>query len=97
MSAAYAQRISVSGTVLDAGNNEPLIGVAVMEKGTTNGTITDMDGKFMLQADADATLELSYMGYVTQEIPAASAKDIVISMAEESQALDELVVIGYGV
>ena len=56
-----------------------------------------MDGKFMLQADADATLELSYMGYVTQEIPAASAKDIVISMAEESQALDELVVIGYGV
>lgn len=66
--AMLAQSVAVTGTVIDADNNEPLIGVSVLEVGTTNGTVTDLDGNFTLTVGSAATLQLSYVGYNTQEI-----------------------------
>ena len=68
--AIYAQSISVQGTVIDADNNEPLIGVSVLEVGTTNGVVTDLDGNFTLSVKSGAKLQLSYVGYTTQELAA---------------------------
>lgn len=64
-------KITTQGTVVDA-QGEPLIGVSILEVGTTNGTITDIDGKFTLQVTSGATLELSYIGYKTQQLKAVS-------------------------
>lgn len=91
----YAQSHSVSGTVKD-GSGEPLIGVSVQIKGnTTQGTITDLNGKFSINAQANATLVLSYIGYDTQLIPATKAfLDVV--MQGNSKNLDDVVVVGYG-
>ena len=91
----YAQSRSVSGTVKDK-NGEPLIGVSIQIKGnTTQGTITDLNGKFSINTQADATLILSYVGYNIQLIPATQAfLDVV--MQENSENLNEVVVIGYG-
>jgi len=91
----YAQSRSVSGTVKDK-NGEPLIGVSIQIKGkTTQGTITDLNGKFSINAQADATLILSYVGYDKQLIPANKAFLDVI-MQENSKNLDDVVVVGYG-
>ena len=65
-------------------------------KGTTNGAITDLDGKFSLQAPPNATLVVSFIGYTTQEIELKGKNHIVVTLSEDSQALDEVVVIGYG-
>ena len=68
---AFAQGSrSISGTVLDASTNEPMIGVSVIEKGTSNGTVTDIDGKFVLSVRQNATVSFSYVGYVTRELAA---------------------------
>lgn len=94
----YGQNtISVTGNVLDSKTGEALIGVSVLEKGTTNGTITDVDGKFSLQTKSEAVLEISYMGYITVEIKANENKNPIIRLEEKAEFLDELVVIGYGV
>ena len=89
----FAQQITVNGTVQDT-QGEPVIGANVVVKGTTNGTITDLDGNFRLTVDADVTLVISYIGYVTQELPAQPVMNI--TLAEDSELLDEVVVIGYG-
>lgn len=95
---AFSQgTISVSGTVLDGNSREPLIGVSVLVKGTTNGTITDFDGNFQLQAASDAILVFSYTGYEPQEININNRQHLTVLMQEKNEVLDELIVIGYGV
>lgn len=90
------QAISVTGTVVDQ-NGEPLMGVNVIEKGTTNGTMTDMDGRFTLSVPGNATLQISYIGYTTEEIVVNNQTKLNVTLKEDSQNLDELVVVGYGV
>ena len=91
---AYAQ-VPVNGTVIDAANGEPIIGASVLEIGTTNGTITDFDGNFSLTVQPGAKLAISYMGYKTQELEATS--HMSVKLGEDSELLDEVVVVGYGV
>ncbi|MBQ9339828.1 MAG: TonB-dependent receptor [Paludibacteraceae bacterium] len=93
--AAFSQ--TVTGVVTDAANGEPVIGASVLVMGTTTGTITDFDGNFSINAASDAVLQISYMGYKTQEIPVAGQKVIRVQMAEDAELLDEVVVVGYGV
>lgn len=90
---AFAQN-TVTGTVTD-NTGMPLIGVSVIEKGTTNGNVTDIDGKYRIHVEKGKTLVFSYIGYVTQEVEVQS-NTINIMMAEDNQLLDEVVVIGYG-
>ena len=92
--AAYAQT-TVQGTVIDAANGEPIIGASILEIGTTNGTITDFDGNFTLNVQPGAKLQFSYMGYKTQEL--AAQPKMAVKMGEDSELLDEVVVVGYGV
>ncbi len=87
---------TVSGTVVSATDDEPLIGVTVFVKGTSNGTVTDIDGHFVIQANQGQTLVFSYVGFVTQEV-IISGNLINVSLAEDTEVLEELVVIGYGV
>ena len=75
----------------------PVIGANVMVKGTTNGTITDMDGKFSLEVEDGAVLQVSYIGFANQEIKVGNQTSLSIAMKEDAEALDELVVVGYGV
>ena len=91
--AAVAQ--TASGTVLDAANGEPIIGASILEIGTTNGTITDFDGNFTLNVQPGAKLSISYMGYKTQEL--AAAPNMAVKLGEDTEVLDEVVVVGYGV
>ena len=85
----------ITGTVIDA-TGMPIIGANVMVKGTTNGTITDIDGKFTLEVAKDAILQVSYIGYMNQEISVGNKSVLSISLQEDTQKLDEVVVIGYG-
>ena len=91
----FAQKITVHGYV-DDDLGEPLIGATVMEKGTTNGTATDIDGNFTLNVMPDATLVVSYVGYDPMEVPVDGRTDIKITMQQNAQMLAETVVIGYG-
>lgn len=91
----FAQDITVKGTVID-NTGEPVIGANVTEKGTTNGMITDLDGHFSLSVKKNATLIISYIGYITQEIPVRGNADMKVTLNEDSKALEEVVVIGYG-
>ena len=91
---AFAQN-SVNGTVTDAANGEPIIGASILEIGTTNGTITDFDGNFELKVQPGAKLAISYMGYKTQELVAAPNMNVLLG--EDSELLEEVVVVGYGV
>lgn len=95
--AIYAQKNTVSGNVSDNATNEPLIGVSIMEKGTTNGVATDFDGNFVIQVSPNATLVFSYVGYEPQEVKVANRKNLTVTMTSTSTDLEELVVIGYGV
>lgn len=85
----------ISGVVLD-NLNEPIIGANVVIKGTTTGTITDVDGKFDIEAQKGTKLEISYIGYETSEFTVNDHNNLVITLAEDSQTLDEVVVVGYG-
>lgn len=89
------QKNMVTGVVLDP-HGMPVIGANILVKGTTNGTITDMDGKFSLDVDKDAILVVSYIGFASQEIKVGNQTKLSISLKEDSEALDELVVVGYG-
>lgn len=91
---AYAQQISVKGTVKDQ-TGEPVIGANVLVKGTTNGVITDVDGKFMLSANKNDVLVVSFIGYASQEVP-VTGKDLAVVLKEDTELLDEVVVLGYG-
>lgn len=94
---SFAQSVEVTGVVTDT-NNEPLIGATVMVKGTTTGTITDFDGKFVLFVqDANAVLEFSYIGFQSKEIPLNGRKSVMVKLSEEQTVLEEVVVVGYGV
>ena len=90
---AFAQQITVNGVVQDT-QGEPIIGANILVKGTSNGTITDLDGNFQLTADADAILVFSFIGYQTQELPAQPVMNV--TLRDDSKQLDEVVVIGYG-
>ena len=92
---APQQSQTIKGKVVDA-KGEPIIGANIIEKGTTNGTTTDADGNFTLSARAGSSLQISYIGYVTQEFKANPNKKIEIVLHEDSEALDEVVVVGYG-
>ena len=89
-----AQKQNFSGTVVDA-TGEPVIGASVVQKGTSNGTITDMDGRYTISADAGSRLVISFVGYNSQEVRAEQGQRIVLS--EDTQMLEDVVVIGYGV
>ena len=86
-----AQQLTSTGRVVDA-MNDPLIGVSVIEKGTSNGAITDMDGNFTLRVPSGAVLQFSYVGYMTQDVKAAST--MRVTMQEDNEVLDAVVVIG---
>ena len=89
---AWAQDIIVSGTVKDA-TGEPVIGVSVIQKGTSNGAVTDVDGHFSFKAPQGSPLVFSYIGYATQELKAGS--DMVVELKENTKELNEVVVTGY--
>lgn len=93
---ATAQQNAISGIVKDAATGEALIGVTVLVKGTTMGALTDIDGKFTLPVNSPATLQLSFVGYTTQEVAAKPGTQITIAMALELTAISEVVVVGYG-
>lgn len=86
----------ITGIVLD-NEDTPIIGANVVEKGTTNGTITDINGKFTLEVHRNATLQISYIGYNSLFIPVNNTSSFTINLKEDTQALDEVVVVGYGV
>ena len=90
---AFAQSITVNGVVKD-NLGEPVIGASVLIKGTTTGTITDFDGNFTLQANQGDIIAISFIGYKTQELPAAANMNVILS--DDAELLDEVVVIGYG-
>ena len=88
-------RKQVTGVVKDD-LGTPVIGANVIEKGTTNGTITDVDGRFTLEVAAGASLEVSYIGYMTQTVEVGNQSELTIGLREDTQRLDEVVVVGYG-
>lgn len=88
-------KIQVSGNIVDE-KGEPVIGASVIEEGTSNGTVADLDGKFSLTVSPDATLQISYLGYNTQRISVKGQIHFSIIMKEDSKSLDEVVVVGYG-
>ena len=91
--ASIQQSKTIKGRVIDA-NGEPVIGASILEKGTTNGTITDMDGNFQLKVNDGAVLIVSYIGYAEQELTAQA--NMTITLTEDTELLDEVVVLGYG-
>lgn len=95
VSVAFVKAEEIKGKVVDVGN-EPLIGVSIVVKNTPRGTITDLDGNFTLNVDAATTLVFTYMGYQTEEVVVGAQKFISLTMKEDAQQLDEVVVVGYG-
>lgn len=93
--APSAQPKKVTGKVVDA-NGEPVIGATIKEQGTANGTITDFDGNFTLDVADNAMLEVSYIGYKSQELKAVAGKTLSVTLREDTEVLDEVVVVGYG-
>jgi TonB-linked SusC/RagA family outer membrane protein len=86
---------AITGTVLDL-NGESIIGANIVEQGTTNGTVTDLDGRFTLNVPANAILEISYIGYKDKFIPVDNSETLTIKLLEDTQVLDEVVIVGYG-
>lgn len=93
---AQQQAKTVTGTVTDV-SGEPIIGANIRIKGTTTGTITDIDGNFSIEAEPQSVIEVSYIGYLTQETVINNQKSIRFLLKEDRKTLDEVVVIGYGV
>lgn len=91
---AHAQSV-VTGSVKD-GSGEPIIGATIMEKGTSNGGVTDLDGSFSIKVGDHATLVVSYVGYERQEVPVAGKSTVNIVLTESDRTIDEVVVVGYG-
>lgn len=92
--ATFAQQVTFSGTVVDT-SGEPVIGASVVQKGTSNGVQTNIDGLFTVKAEAGATLVISYVGFATQEVKAAQNMRVVLK--EDENLINEVVVVGYGV
>lgn len=89
------QKRAIIGTVFDA-FGEPVIGANIVEKETTNGTVTDIDGKFSLLVEENAILQISFIGYHSKEIPAANESSVSVILEEDTQSLDEVVIVGFG-
>ena len=87
---------TITGTIVDS-KGEPIIGANIIEKGTSNGTVTDFDGKFSLNVRDNAILRISYIGYLEQEIVSEGKSTVNVTLIEDTRALEELVVVGYGV
>ncbi|WP_245576536.1 SusC/RagA family TonB-linked outer membrane protein [Flexithrix dorotheae] len=87
---------TISGKITSAEDNEPLPGVSIIVKGTTNGTVTDVDGSYTIKADDTAVLQYSYIGFTTQEIQVGNQSVIDVALKPDSEQLEEVVVIGYG-
>ncbi|MCH5237470.1 MAG: TonB-dependent receptor [Muribaculaceae bacterium] len=94
--AQQAQTMTVKGTVLDH-EDEPVIGASVMLKGTSTGTATDIDGNFVINAPANGTLIVRYVGYVAKEVAINGQKELEIKLQQDNTSLDEVIVVGYGV
>lgn len=94
---AQTEQKNIKGVVTDAGSGEPLPGVAVIVKGTTNGTATTIDGTFSLSVNEDDVLVVSFIGFTAQEIPVAGKSNFNIALKADIVGLDEVVVVGYGV
>ena len=95
---AQAQNIMVRGTVISGSDNEPLPGVNIILQGNSAvGTITNIDGEFSLSVPADATLSISYIGYKSQDVAVKGQRDLKITLYEDAEALEEVIVVGYGV
>lgn len=95
-----AQSFSVKGTVVSAEDNEPMIGVTIMQEGTSNGVVTDIDGNYTIEIKgaSKATLAYSYVGCVTQKhVVKAQTNTLNITLASDSKMMDEVVVVAYGV
>ena len=88
------QQKSLKGTVNDVLG--PVAGASVVVKGTTNGTVTDMDGNFVLEVNSGDVLQISFIGYVTQEIKYTGQATLTVNLMEDTQKLEEVVVVGYG-
>jgi len=95
-SLAAQQRVTISGVVTDD-QNEPMIAAGVVQKGTTNGTITDLDGNFTITVPVGAVIEFSSVGFITQEFVATQTEKVNIMMITDTQMIEETVVVGYGV
>jgi iron complex outermembrane receptor protein len=95
--AANAQKTSINGVVKDAATGEPILGANILEKGTTNGTITNLDGNFTMSVGTKATLVIKYIGYEDVEVLVSGKTNFIITMKESAIALNEVVAIGYGV
>lgn len=93
---AMAQKRSISGVVRDKSTNESIPGVSVVEKGTTNGTITNAEGRYELSVNEDATLVISYIGMTAQEIIVGNSSTINVSLESSVEQVDEVVIVGYG-
>lgn len=91
----FAQNV-LRGVVTSATDHEPIIGATIKEKGTNNATITGLDGNFTLTTQKNATLVVSYIGFVTKEVPVGGKSSISILLTEDSKVLDDVVVVGYG-
>jgi TonB-linked SusC/RagA family outer membrane protein len=88
-------KIRITGTVVDQ-TGEPVIGANIREKGTTNGTVTDADGKFSLTVSNSAVLQVSFIGFLTQDVTVGNQTELNVTLVEDTQSLDEVVVVGYG-
>ena len=95
MTADQAVNVTIRGTVIDASNSDPLINAIVKQKGTSNGVNTNIDGKFSISLPVGSTLEISYLGYVTQEIKVTNNTTLEVQLKPDDQLLDEVVVVGY--
>ena len=95
-SVQQAKKAEVVGVVTDARTGEPVIGASIAIVGTSTGVITDIDGKFVIQANPQDVLKVSYVGYTTKEVKVGNRKVLTIDLAEDAQALEEVVVTAYG-
>ncbi|UII21218.1 SusC/RagA family TonB-linked outer membrane protein [Fulvivirga ligni] len=97
ITAGYAQEATITGRITDGDSDDPLVGATVLEKGTTNGTITDINGNYSIKVSkSDAILQISYIGYLTEEVLVNNQSIVNAGLTVDVTTLDELVVIGYG-
>lgn len=97
ISCIYAQQLTITGTVIDKNLGDPIIGATILVKGTTIGTVTDVDGNFSIEASKNNVLEISYVGYQAQSIKLDGIQRVYrIELSEDTQNLDEVVVVGFG-
>ena len=89
-------KLEITGTITSSEDSEPLVGVNILVKGTSNGTISDMDGNYAISASENDVLIFSFIGYVAQEVPVNGQTSITVQLDMDAENIDEVVVIGYG-